>query len=163
MILTADPRQKSPFLASLLSVVPGLGQVYTGFYQRGFLNAIVIAGLITLLAASGTPGSLIPLLSVFLGFFWLYNIVDAGRRATLCNLALQGGAELELPADFKSPGFSGSIPGGLAIVAAGFVLLANTAFGYSLDWVADWWPAGLVIFGGYLVYKAVRERAKIAD
>ncbi|HEV8629981.1 MAG TPA: hypothetical protein VGV61_06655 [Thermoanaerobaculia bacterium] len=161
-IFGTDPRQKSPLLATVLSIMPGLGQVYTGYYQRGFFNASVVAVLITLLAAESTPGALIPLLAILLAFFWLYNVVDAGRRATLYNMVLQGGGEIDLPRDFDMPGMVGSIPGGLAIIAAGAILLAHTAFGYSLEWVADWWPAGLVIFGGYLVWKAAREKARAA-
>ncbi|MEE8246041.1 MAG: hypothetical protein V3S87_02130, partial [Alphaproteobacteria bacterium] len=98
-----DPRRKKPFLASFLSIMPGLGQVYVGYYKRGFINAIVVAVLVTLLA-SGDLDSLIPLVAIFLGFFWLYHLVDAGRRAALYNQALAGGGEIELPEDFQAPG-----------------------------------------------------------
>ena len=38
-----DPRSKSPALAAILSMMPGLGQVYIGYYQRGFVHILVIA------------------------------------------------------------------------------------------------------------------------
>lgn len=155
--VTSDPRQKSPFLACLLSAMPGLGQVYVGYYQRGFVHAFVVAGIIAFLAADAL-GPLIPLASLFLGFFWLYNIVDAGRRASLYNQALAGMSSVELPEDFKTPGFRGSLIGGLAIAATGFVLLLHTRFDVSLEWVEEWWPAALVLFGAYLVWKAWQER-----
>ena len=97
----------SPAVACCLSAMPGLGQVYVGYYQRGFLHAIVVAGLIAILA-SGEPGALTPLFGLFLAFFWLYNMIDAARRATLYNQALAGGHEPDLPADFESPGLGGS-------------------------------------------------------
>jgi hypothetical protein len=63
----ADPRSKSPALASFLSLFPGLGQIYVGYYPHGFVNALVIACLITALAtedldelaplAASTPGA----------------------------------------------------------------------------------------------------------
>lgn len=154
-----DPRQKSPFLAGLLSFVPGLGQIYTGYYQRGFVHAIVIALLISLLS-SNTLDALIPLAAVFLAFFWLYNVIDAARRASLYNQALAGIGNVELPEDWKVPGFRGSILGGSLIAAFGFLLLLETAFEMRLDWLEDWWPVGIIAFGLYLVWKAIEDRKK---
>ena len=152
-----DPRRKSPVLATLLSIMPGLGQVYVGYYQRGFIHAIVAAILITLLA-SGQLTSLIPLMGVFLGFFWLYNLIDAGRRATLYNMVLAGGEDIELPQDFKMPGIGGSIAGGLALLAIGLLFLLHTRFGMSLAWMEEWWPLALMGFGAYLLGKAIMEK-----
>ena len=44
-----DPLRRSPFLATVLSIVPGLGQVYIGYYQLGFIHAIVVAAVVLLL------------------------------------------------------------------------------------------------------------------
>jgi hypothetical protein len=134
-----------------------------GYYQRGFIHAIVVSSLISLLAVD--IGPLDPLASIFLAFFWLYNIVDAGRRALLYNEALAGRTGIELPEDFKTPGLAGSVPGGLAIVAVGGVLLSHTLFGVSLEWLNDWWPAALIVFGVYLVARSVmsRSQTKIAQ
>ena len=152
-----DPRRKSPFLACLLSVMPGLGQVYVGYYQRGFMNALVVGTLVTLLVAE-VLGPLIPLASIFLAFFVLYNIVDAGRRASLYNQALAGGGEIELPDDLEAPGLHGSMAGGVVLVAVGSVLLFHTLFRMPLDWVERWWPLVFVGFGAYLVWRAMEER-----
>lgn len=154
-----DPRQKSPFLAGLLSFVPGLGQIYVGYYQRGFIHAIVIALLITLLA-SDVLDALTPLAAIFMAFFWLYNVIDASRRATLYNQALAGIGDVELPEDWKVAGFRGSIVGGLLIAAFGFVLLMETAWDMSLRWLEEWWPVGIIAFGLYLVWKAIDDRRK---
>lgn len=154
-----DPRQKSPFLAGLLSAMPGLGQVYVGYYQRGFVHALVVAVLLSVVS-SGDLEALTPLAVVFMSFFWLYNIIDAARRASLYNQALAGIGEVDLPEDFKVPGFRGSVMGGTLIAAAGVVLLLHTRFGVSLDWLEEWWPAGLIGFGVYLVWKAWQERPR---
>ncbi len=155
----SDPRSKSPGLAAFLSMMPGLGQVYVGYYQRGFIHAAVIASIITIMS-SGTADRLLPLFGLFMAFFWLYNIIDAARRASLYNEALAGHSSIELPHDFKSPGLGGSIFGGAALLVVGFVLLLNTRFGVSLDWVEQWWPLAPMIFGAYLLGCAIYERRK---
>jgi hypothetical protein len=150
--------RRSPFLASVLSVVPGLGQVYLGYYQLGFINAIVIATILTLLA-TGDLGPLIPLASVFMAFYWLYNIVDAGRRAIMVNEALAGRGTMELPKDYAAPGLKGSVLGGAVLVVIGVVVLSRTLFGVSLEWTEEWWPLAIILFGGYLIYKAKSDAA----
>lgn len=159
----ADMRRKSPMLALVLSAMPGLGQIYVGYYRRGFVHAIVVAGLIALLSAPGIDYSpIFPLFGLFLAFFWLYNMVDAYRRAALYNHALAGGVEIELPDDISIalPSFRGSIAGGIAIAAVGLILLLNTRFDVSLAWVGEWWPAAILLFGVYLAWKGFEERRR---
>ena len=68
-------------LALVLSAMPGLGQVYVGYYQRGFVHALVVGSLITLLNKG--IGPLAPLAGLFLAFVWMYNLVDAGRLSVV--------------------------------------------------------------------------------
>lgn len=152
-----DPRAKSPAAAALLSLVPGLGQVYVGYYQRGFIHAVVAAGIITLLAGD-VLGKLEPMFALFLVFFWLYNVIDAGRRAALYNQYLAGNPAVGLPEDFRMPSAGGSIFGGACLIAIGFILLLHTRFGMPLDWTEQWWPVAPMIFGVYLLAQAIRER-----
>lgn len=154
-----DPRTKSPTLAAVLSLMPGLGQVYVGYYPRGFVHTVVVAGLISILAASHGD-AYVPLLSIFMVFFWLYNVIDAARLASLYNQALAGGREPDLPEGFKLPGMGGSILGGAVLIVAGFVLLLHTRWGVRLDWVEEWWPVFPMLFGAYLLGKAILERQK---
>ncbi len=92
-----------------------------------------------------------PVLGFFLAFFWLYNVVDAYRRASFYNHSLAGLGS-EMPADMKLPAGGGSLVGGIGLVAVGLLLFANTALGMSLDWLEQWWPMGLVLLGAYLIY-----------
>ncbi len=142
---------KSPLLASLLSCFPGLGQIYIGYYQRGFTHAIIVAVAITALASG--IGSLTPLFGVLLAFFWIYNIIDAGRRASLYNQAVDGVENIEMPQDIKLGG-GGSMAGGALLIAIGFVLFLYTRFDVSMVWLEEWWPLGAVVLGVYLIYKA---------
>ena len=158
--------RKSPALAGLLSLMPGIGQIYVGYYRVGFIHMVVFAMTIALLASGPPrfgPFSMIrafyPALAILLVFFAVYNIVDACRRATLYNLALDGVPGIELPElNASLPKFQGSMGGGVALIALGVLLLSNTLFGLSLDWLASWWPLGLVGLGAYLVVKARQER-----
>ena len=148
-----DPRFRSATLATLLSLMPGLGQVYLGYIQQGFVNILVVASLITLLASDA--GALTPLLAMFLAFFWLYNIVDANRRALLMNQRTLGLAPGEVPEDL-SPALRGSVFGGLTLIAGGALALAHIRFGLPMAWLGQWWPVALIGLGIYLVWKAVK-------
>jgi len=89
-------------------------------------------------------------------------VIDAARRAALYNQALAGMADIELPEDLRVPAFRGTVLGGVLAAAAGVVLLLHTRFGYSLEWIGEWWPVALIAFGAYLVLKAWQERARSA-
>lgn len=155
-----DPRRKSSVIAMFLSLMPGLGQVYLGYYQQGFINIITVSSLIAILN-NPLPDYLYPLLGVFLAFFWLYNIVDAGRRASYTNMALAGLVPADLPPGFKVYSGQGSLLGGAVLILAGGIALAHTRFGMPLEWLEQWWPVGLVLSGGYLLFLAWQDRKKI--
>lgn len=157
-----DSRLRSPGLAAAFSALPGLGQIYVGYYPRGFVNSIVVGGIISILTATNGEGPHVPLMALFLAFFWLYNMIDAARLAALYNRALSGGHEPDLPAGFQLPGMGGSILGGLALIAAAFVVLLHTLYGIPLDWLNQWWPVIPMLFGVWLVAKAVLDRKRPA-
>jgi hypothetical protein len=151
--LANDPRRKSLGLAAILSAMPGLGQVYVGYYHQGFINILVVGTVIVLLNINGHAlRGLEPLLGLFLAFFWLYNMVDAYRRASFYNHSLAGVGAGDIPDTMKLPKAHGSLGGGIALIVVGLLLFANTALGMSLDWLEQWWPMGLVLGGAYLVY-----------
>jgi hypothetical protein len=152
-----DPRMKSVALACFLSFLPGLGQVYVGHYRLGFAHILTMGAVVSVLAIEALP-ALAPLLGFFVAFFYLYNIVDAGRRASLYNQALLGIPGFEAPRDVALPSLGGSLAGGIAVIGIGAVLLSNTAFGLPLDWLERWWPVAVILFGAHLVYRWSRER-----
>jgi len=154
-----DPRRKAPVLALVLSMMPGVGQIYVGFYQQGFTNALVFGSVIALLS-SGMLHHAEPLAGIFLAFFWLYNVVDAWRRAVFYNNALAGIGPASLPAEFEITAGRGSLAGGIALVVVGGVVLSNTLFGWSLDWVAKWWPVAFIAAGVWLIYPTFAGKKK---
>ena len=156
---STDPRRKSPQGAAMLSMLPGLGQVYVGYYKRGFMNILIAGSVFSVLQATAESNPpYMPLGIFFLIFFELYNMIDAFRRATLYNLSLDGIEQITMPDDITDSSINGSFLGGGALVIFGLIALTNTAFGFSLEWLEQWWPVIPLGFGGYLVYKAYLER-----
>lgn len=152
-------RRKSQALAGLLSLMPGLGQVYVGYYRRGFTNLIVVAFVITLLASRAVMG-LVPFLGLFLAFFWLYNVIDAVRVASLYNDAVLGLGPEDLRRELVLTGQKGSIGGGVVLLALGILFLLHTLFDVPLDWIRNWWPVVPIGFGLYLLYRGIQDRRK---
>lgn len=150
-------RRKSPVLATILSSFPGLGQVYVGYYQTGFLFMLVMAGVIFILNTS-SGGFLAPFLGPFLAFFWIFNMIDANRRAQHYNRVLAGQGTEEIPEDFQMAGGRGSMPAGIALVIIGILIILDLNFNVSLEWLEDWWPLGLVGMGGWLIVKARQSK-----
>lgn len=156
----ADPRRKSVLWAAILSGVPGLGQIYVGYYREAFKNILIVCGVFAL-AESGAIDRIEAPFVMFTIFFWLYNMVDAGRRASLYNQALDGLRPMDLPEDLKQPPRIGSFAGGVIFVVAGLVLFSHTMFGLSLAWVGRWWPIGLVAVGGWLIYEDLKAKGVV--
>ena len=147
-----DPRRKSPLLAAMLAVIPGVGQLYIGYYMRGiatFVVAVMMGALV--------GGPLVPISVMSAIFIWVFNVIDAGRMAALYNHAAAGSDVIEMPEDFKLPAIGGSILGGVALLLFGSIALSNTAFDYSLQWLEDWWPAFPLALGIYLFTRGVMD------
>ena len=147
---------KSPFVAGMLSLIPGLGQIYLGYYKHGFLFMFTFASVITIISSG--LNSLEPLLGIFLSFFFFFTIIDAVRRAKLYNQVIDGVRVAELPGDFDTPELKGSVGVGLLLVCGGGILFLHTMFGMPLDWIQDWWPVFVIGFGLYLIYKDLKDR-----
>lgn len=154
-----DPRRKSGIITILLSLLPGLGHAYVGYYKRGFIH-FVIYGFAISLHTSEQLDALAPLTFLFVPFFWVFTQIDAYRRATLYNLSLDGIENAPLPDDFSSPGAGGNMVGGVALTVVGLIVLSNTQFGISLDWIENWWPVAPISLGAYLIFGAMKEKAE---
>ncbi|MBD3220409.1 hypothetical protein GF314_04130 [bacterium] len=149
-----DMPYKLPWLAGFLSgIFPGIGQVYVGYYRQGIVLGLIFITIITVLA-SGDIDDLEPMFGMALGFVWIYNIIDAARRAQIVNRMLDGYGPDALPEDVPLPGAGGSRAGGWILIALGVLIFANLNFGLSLEWLENVWPLGLIALGGWLVWKA---------
>ena len=70
----------------------------------------------------------------------------------------------ELPGmNMALPGLGDSIGGGVALTAVGVILLVNTRFGITLDWIEEWWLVAPILVGAYRLTKALQERKAAAS
>ena len=150
-----DSDRKSPLAAVVLSALPGLGQVYVGYYQRGFIHILVVATTIFLLNQWELQ-EFQPLLGPFLAFFWIYNMIDAARCAIAVNRGTAAGLQPALP-DLPAGLGGGSTFAGGVLVFLGVLFLGRTLLGISLAWLAEWWPVFLIIFGIRLIVTGRRR------
>jgi hypothetical protein len=149
-----DGEQKSPFLAGLLSMMPGVGHIYVGYYRRAFTHFLIFAGTIFVLAESG--GDFAPLLGPFVAFFWFYNLIDAVRRAHAYNRAVASGS---FEAEVLPPDRGFGPTSGVILILIGAVLLGYTRFDYDLRWLRDWWPVALILLGANILWRHRRGAA----
>ena len=145
--------RKSPAMATWLSCMPGLGQVYVGYYVQGFINVFVAGSAIAVLASSLFRGA-VPLIAISLAFFWLYQMIDANRRAHHYNRVMAGLGGEDVPDGFSMPSTKGSMLGGSVLVIVGILFILDLNFHVSMQWVENWWPLILILVGVNLVYKA---------
>ncbi len=122
---------------------------------------LVGASLITLLS-SGVSSGMEPLLGMLVGFIYFYQIFDAGRRASLYNRVLETG-RAGLTAEGMDLPETNPFVGGVIMIAVGGVALLNTVFGFTLDWLADWWPLAMIGIGAWLIRKGRREKDEAAE
>lgn len=146
-------RRKSPAMATWLSCMPGLGQIYVGYYQQGFINMFVVAGTIAILSSTFMRGAE-PFFGVFLSFFWIFQMIDANRRAHHYNRVMEGLGGEDVPDGFSMPTTKGSMMGGSVLVVLGTLFILDLNFGISMEWIENWWPLILVLVGVNLIYKA---------
>jgi hypothetical protein len=52
---------------------------------------------------------------------------------------------------------------GVGLIVVGMLTLLNLRFNFSLAWLNQWWPAGLVLLGLYLVIRAIKDRTAQAE
>jgi len=134
--------RKSPGAAAALSLFPGLGHLYLGLYERGFMLAIAVFAAFYLD---------VPPIGIFAFFF---TMIDAYRQAQIINL---GGYD-PTPKPMRRP--TSSLGFGVFLVVVGGLLLLRHWVDIDdyLDWLRDWWPVILVAVGAYLIWGSIRER-----
>lgn len=143
--------RKNPILAGVLSLFPGVGQIYNGLYMRGFTFFLVIACLISI-AARGHE-----IFGLAVAFFWLFNVIDSYRQATLINYGYaQDLGLMDMP---KIPrAGQGGIIAGILLSLVGLVAIADEYLAIRLDWIFNLWPFLLVAIGVWLIVASFRDR-----
>jgi TM2 domain-containing membrane protein YozV len=138
---------KSVGLALILSLFPGLGQVYNGQPAKAllFFSAWVASIYFTVEAAPLPFAFLIP-------FVYFYNLVDAFRTATAINDRAAGGVPAAEEETIESPAW------GLGLIALGLVLLMNNLGWLHLAALQRFWPVVLIVLGAVFLYGSVQRQ-----
>lgn len=154
-----NPTTRTPILAALLSVFPGLGNVYNGLYLRGATIFLICFGLIALASGTQPPEAVLLVFAVI--FVWLFNLFDAYRQATLINFGYTPADPAPTPR--PAPYGSGGMVAGIAVFLLGFYGLLREHFHIDLTLLVDYWYVLFMAFGGFLVAQTVLERRKESE
>ncbi len=132
----------------------GVGAVYTGQYAKG-LSHLVVMVLLILGVSSNLPWYVITVLSILIGFFYIYQIIDAVRSAKAIQVGEPAPDPFGLAATFGAgEKFEGTkVPAGAAVlIGLGVIFLLHTAglFEFGLD---RFWPLILIFLGVWLFAK----------
>lgn len=145
--------EKVPITAALLSVVPGLGNIYNGLYARGLTFFLIEFSLIRIAAGIQEDENLAIVVPSII-FFWLFNLFDAYRQALLINL---GGNEL-VQNEVQRSESGGLLLAGVVITVIGLVGTLDFYVGIDIWRLFDHWPALLLICGVGMVARALFAR-----
>ena len=143
-------RSSSPFVATLLSFVPGLGAAYNGQTAKAIVHFAIFASFFQM--AVLTQGVHFFILGV-LGT-WLYAAVDACRTAQLIRAGLTPETEEDVIARRL---YGNPFAWGITLVLIGTLFLLHTLLGVQLP-VRQLLPVALVALGIYMLFDYVRRR-----
>ena len=132
----------------------GVGAVYTGQYAKG-LSHLVIMVLLILGVSSNLPWPMITGLGIAIGFFYVYQIIDAIRSAKAIQMGEPAPDPFGLASTFGAgEKFDGTkVPGGAAVlIGLGVLFLLHTA-GVLEFGIDRFWPLILIGLGVWLFAK----------
>lgn len=143
-------RSSSPFVATLLSFVPGLGAAYNGQTAKAIVHFAIFASFFQM--AVLTQGLQFFVLGV-LGT-WLFAAVDACRTAQLIRAGLSPETEEDVIARRL---YGNPLAWGITLIVIGTLFLLHTLLDVQLP-VRRLLPIALVALGAYMLFDYVRRR-----
>src|SRR6266566_1415748 len=143
-------RKSSPFVATLLSFVPGLGAAYNGQTSKAIVHFAIFASFFQM--AVLTQGMHFFILGV-LGT-WLFAAVDACRTAQLMRAGLAPETEEDVIVQRL---YGNPLAWGVTLIVIGTVFLLHTLLGVRLP-MEKVLPVALVALGAYMLFSYLRHR-----
>jgi hypothetical protein len=143
-------RDSSPFIATLLSFVPGLGAAYNGQTAKAIVHFAIFASFFQM--AVLTQGLHFFVLGV-LGT-WLFAAVDACRTAQLIRAGLSPDTEEDV---ITRRLYGNPFAWGITLIMLGTLFLLHTLLGVQLP-VRQLLPVALVALGAYMLFDYIRRR-----
>jgi hypothetical protein len=149
--LPSAPLPKNPGAAGALGIIPGMGHLYLGLYQR----AAILFG-IWVLFISLAHHSHGPFPGIAIPFWMVFSIIDASRQAKAINAT--GRPESNILGSDEPVRVSGSLTAGLLLILIGGFLLLDRFVTIDLSFLNDWWPILLVFFGAWQVFRHYQSK-----
>lgn len=140
------PLPKNPGAAGALGIIPGMGHLYLGLYQRA---AILFGVWVLFISVAGHSHGPFP--GIAIPFWMVFSIIDASRQAKAINAT--GRPESNILGSDEPVRVSGSLTAGLLLILIGGFLLLDRFVTIDLSFLNDWWPLLLVAFGAWQVYR----------
>jgi hypothetical protein len=144
-------RKTSPFVATLLSIVPGLGAAYNGQTSKAIVHFAIFASFFQM--ATVTDGMAFFTLGVI--GTWLFSAVDACRTAQLMRAGLAPDEEEDAIARRL---YGNPLAWSIMLIVLGIIFLLHTLLGIRLP-VKQFLPVVLVILGSYMLLDYLRRRS----
>jgi TM2 domain-containing membrane protein YozV len=136
---------KSAVLALVLSLFPGIGQIYNGQPAKALVFFFAWAGSIYMTAEAN------PFFGFLIAFTYFYNLVDAWRSASVINARYARGSGYVEEDTTESPAW------GAALIGVGALLLFNNLGWLRLAALQRYWPLVLIAAGAAFLYGSMRR------
>jgi hypothetical protein len=146
-------RKSSPFVATLLSFVPGLGAAYNGQTSKAIVHFAIFASFFQMAVMTGLHFFVLGVLGT-----WLFAAVDACRTAQLMKSGLSPDAEEDVIARRL---YGNPFAWGITLIILGTLFLLHTLLGVQLP-IKELLPVALVALGAYMLFDYLR-RGKSSD
>jgi len=143
-------RKSSPFVATLLSFVPGLGAAYNGQTSKAIVHFAIFASFfqMAVLTQGGVQFFVLGVLGT-----WLFAAVDACRTAQLMRAGLSPDAEEDVIARRL---YGNPFAWGITLIILGTLFLLHTLLGVQLP-IKELLPVALVALGAYMLFDYLRR------
>jgi len=146
-------RKSSPFVATLLSFVPGLGAAYNGQTSKAIVHFAIFASFFQMAVLTQVHFFILGVLGT-----WLFAAVDACRTAQLMRAGLSLDAEEDVIARRL---YGNPFAWGTTLIIIGTLFLLHTLLGVQLP-IKELLPVALVALGAYMLFDYLR-RGKSSD
>jgi hypothetical protein len=143
---------KNPGAAGALGIIPGMGHLYLGLYQRA---AILFGVWVLFISLAGHSRGPFP--GIAIPFWMVFSIIDASRQAKAINAT--GRPEANVLGSDEPVSVSGSLTAGVLLILIGGFLLLDRLVTIDLSFLNDWWPVLLVAFGAWQVFRHFKSRS----
>jgi len=142
----------NPGAAAAIGLIPGLGAVYNGEYNKAIVHIAIWGGLFAI-GLSSSSSVLTPLAWIAFGLFPVYMSIDAYRVARSRQLLGSGAT-----GDAVHSAGSGRMPvAAMVLIAIGVLALLDNFGMLQSEWVDKGWPLILIGLGIWLIVRQSRR------